>query len=655
MSEEDSGSSAEMQSEEATVAMEEEVLSAEDKSSEETEEGSQANEEEVEPESDVVEKSEETQEASSEENSKEYPATEVDSKQKTDGETLVTPNGEVVVQLMDEENGQTESFVASNSLPGQVDDYDTDEPALLLTDRGKLYVCIFCGMVSLYVAHIRTHLRGCKLKYEVPQLTIPVLESILSLINNALKGDEAVEDHEIVEGADSEKVKEIVTEAVQCLQRKTEKRKRSCAYCCKIFYSTHALKKHMDELCDMRPESDSDDELKTDPSGDFTVLPLTITPLGDVCECDHQDEFTRAADMLVEKLLKKSNEIYFQGVCNNIFKVEAGRRKRPKPTGNDEGNEKQSKPDVEVDENGDPCGKFPCPLCKVVLFESHKLDEHLKGHTMKGSRALCDFCQNVFAYEDLKIVDKNMPMRLDRADVSIPMPVVDVFVCNDTIIDEEIFQLWIDGHNVSAAAKLLGSDSTEGFPDAETILSDVEDHYRMFAILEPVLHSPRRLGDQLKFQIRLETQSYLLQKYYELDDVVIREIMGKKFSARIRKDLDDVSVKISIPLPSCRRQFDNVKLIYKTVEEMSGCVKDNIQREFLLPEPLAFRYAAVVFFTFNRFETSKRKLHSVGFERFAACAKAMMDTWTDLEMDTDFFMDLKELRALQEREKDLRR
>ena len=187
----------------------------------------------------------------------------------------------------------------------------------------------------------------------------------------------------------------------------------------------------MEEQCTLRPESDSDDEVRTDANGEITVLPLTITPLGDVCEpeCDHQDEFTRAADMLVEKLLKRTNEIYFQGlfiqknvhltldltnfdiltsgVCGNIFKVEAGRRKRKRATEGDQ-TSKEQRLEVEIDENGDPCGKFPCPLCKVVLFESFKLDEHLKTHMAKDTTGRCDFCHSSFPQQQLKLVEKSV-------------------------------------------------------------------------------------------------------------------------------------------------------------------------------------------------------------------------------------------------------
>lgn len=43
-------------------------------------------------------------------------------------------------------------------------------------------------------------------------------------------------------------------------------------------------------------------------------------------------------------------------------------------------------------------------------------------------------------------------------------------------------------------------------------------------------------------------------RYYQFDEVIIREILGKKLSGRNRKDLDDVSEKTKMSLKKCRRQ-----------------------------------------------------------------------------------------------------
>lgn len=45
---------------------------------------------------------------------------------------------------------------------------------------------------------------------------------------------------------------------------------------------------------------------------------------------------------------------------------------------------------------------------------------------------------------------------------------------------------------------------------------------------------------------------YYFFRYYEIDDIVIREFLGKKLSSKHRKDLDEVSEKTSIAIKSCR-------------------------------------------------------------------------------------------------------
>lgn len=44
----------------------------------------------------------------------------------------------------------------------------------------------------------------------------------------------------------------------------------------------------------------------------------------------------------------------------------------------------------------------------------------------------------------------------------------------------------------------------------------------------------------------------MLCRYYEFDNSVIRELLGKKLTSRHRKDLDEVSEKTGVSLKSCR-------------------------------------------------------------------------------------------------------
>lgn len=51
--------------------------------------------------------------------------------------------------------------------------------------------------------------------------------------------------------------------------------------------------------------------------------------------------------------------------------------------------------------------------------------------------------------------------------------------------------------------------------------------------------------------------------------------------------MDEVAEKTGISIKSCRRQYDNVKRVFKAVEDMPGSLVANIKQHFLLPDELA--------------------------------------------------------------------
>ena len=97
----------------------------------------------------------------------------------------------------------------------------------------------------------------------------------------------------------------------------------------------------------------------------------------------------------------------------------------------------------------------------------------------------------------------------------------------------------------------------------DLLLSDLNDNYRLFNLWETMLHQPIMFSDQLVFQLDSSTQSQLIEKYYSLDSNVVRELVGRKFSSRLRKDLDETSERTKVSLRSCRRQFDNIKRVFR--------------------------------------------------------------------------------------------
>ena len=44
--------------------------------------------------------------------------------------------------------------------------------------------------------------------------------------------------------------------------------------------------------------------------------------------------------------------------------------------------------------------------------------------------------------------------------------------------------------------------------------------------------------------VHCNSSSIHFPRYYEMDDAVIREVLGKKLSSRHRKDLDEVIIKL---------------------------------------------------------------------------------------------------------------
>eukprot|EP00061_Rhincodon_typus_P007308 g28887.t1 len=90
---------------------------------------------------------------------------------------------------------------------------------------------------------------------------------------------------------------------------------------------------------------------------------------------------------------------------------------------------------------------------------------------------------------------------------------LDVFVGNTTLIDKDVYQLWLDGYSVSDAVSIrIQSGILEQSGATPDVLeSDTMDHYRAFQMLERLLHSPPKLINQLLFQIPPPMQSMLIE------------------------------------------------------------------------------------------------------------------------------------------------
>ena len=115
---------------------------------------------------------------------------------------------------------------------------------------------------------------------------------------------------------------------------------------------------------------------------------------------------------------------------------------------------------------------------------------------------------------------------------------VDVFAENYTLIDWEVHELWIKGLSVTEAVIVMRERGilTE-YPGVtqDLLISDLNDHFRLFSMIENVLMTVGNFSEQLLYQMNPETQRLLIERYYSLDSVFCREILGKKIKFAIKK------------------------------------------------------------------------------------------------------------------------
>ena len=147
--------------------------------------------------------------------------------------------------------------------------------------------------------------------------------------------------------------------------------------------------------------------------------------------------------------------------------------------------------------------------------------------------------------------------------------------------------------------------------------------FRLFDMLENAIitlnysaasnETPFNFSAQFQF-IDECTKERLIESYYDLDGLLCREIVGKKLSSRLRKDLDEICEKISttdksvvacgagavgLRLKSARRQFDNVKRVFKTIEEMGGDYVTNIKNQVIFPNTSNDHRISIIFLRDN--------------------------------------------------------
>lgn len=242
---------------------------------------------------------------------------------------------------------------------------------------------------------------------------------------------------------------------------------------------------------------------------------------------------------------------------------------------------------------------------------------------------------------------------------------LDVFAGNFALIDWDIHALWLSGRSVAEAAAIFIRDHrallNEHHVSQDIIVSDIHDNYRLFGMFETALLSSSQDSITPLQLVDLATKKRLKETYYSLDASFCREILGKKLNTRLRKDLDEVAEKTNVLLRSCRRQFDNIKRIFKAVEETPPKLYVvAIVSQFGFSRSLAEKYAALVFASYFKIELGKKKLAFLTFEDVLVVSLMLINDWGDADesqdpsLDREFLSSLKDMKVLLERDKEHR-
>lgn len=98
----------------------------------------------------------------------------------------------------------------------------------------------------------------------------------------------------------------------------------------------------------------------------------------------------------------------------------------------------------------------------------------------------------------------------------------------------------------------------------QLVLSETAEQYRLCAMIRPCLDEPAAFASQAQWLAMLETERRaLVDAYYTFDARVMRELVGRRPTSKLRRQLEAQADRLNVTVPSCRRQFDNLQRLYE--------------------------------------------------------------------------------------------
>ena len=133
----------------------------------------------------------------------------------------------------------------------------------------------------------------------------------------------------------------------------------------------------------------------------------------------------------------------------------------------------------------------------------------------------------------------------------------DLFISDPLIVDLGLFGAWLEGLRVDDAVQLhpIWRESTH--PDdalQELVHADCSDQVRLFWMLQPFFMDPSQLAAQRRYRMLPEMRRLVLDAYYGFDERVMRELLGRRPTPKLRRETEALRDKLNVSLRSCRRQ-----------------------------------------------------------------------------------------------------
>ncbi len=166
------------------------------------------------------------------------------------------------------------------------------------------------------------------------------------------------------------------------------------------------------------------------------------------------------------------------------------------------------------------------------------------------------------------------------------------------------------------------------------LLRDAMDGYRVMASLEPALAEPKAYAQGAFPYITVPIRQFdaLVQQFYTPNFPVLRSLLGKHLTSKLRKDLDVIAESLDVRVRECQRNYDNIRRMFDVLDDTDFTVPlySHVCDHFRLTPRLAWLYSCLIFILKHRMQIAdtRRRLASVSCETFIDCASAMLIHWT---------------------------